>query len=402
MGAVNRDIRTTRERLLQGLLRVSAIGGLLAYVPSAYLSVVERYWSVLAADSLACVYVIVLALSPGISARTKIASLLVISYLLGLVLLVVTGPFGAGHLFIFAFVLLAALFGRLRGMVAANALALVTHAGIAVASSLRLVSWPQDTGSVIVISANFILVSLVLSFSTNFLIRGLEASAGEEKKLRIALEMMLREIEHRVKNNLQVIASLVNIKSRASEDPGRALTDIRESLLAISVVHQLLYRREAFYLVELSSLLSSLLERLQYLHRDIEFRFEWEGPKAEMDGDCAVSLGLMVNELILNSVKHAFPSGGSGLISMRVAYSGEDRRLVLELADDGIGVEGGGRPGGTGLKIVAALARQLRATMEVLEPPGMRYRFVLVLDDQEAELAAGMHSLPAFRRNPRP
>ncbi|HET7838662.1 MAG TPA: hypothetical protein VFL04_02795, partial [Rectinemataceae bacterium] len=173
-----------RERLLSGLLRVCAGGGLLAYLPSAYLSVVQGYWSVFVADTVACVYVILLALRPAIPARVKIASLLVISYLLGLMLLFTTGPFGAGHLFIFAFVLLAALFGRLRGIIAANVLAIATHVGIAVASALKLVPWPQSLSSVVVISANFILVSLVLSFSTNFLIRSLETSAGEERKLR--------------------------------------------------------------------------------------------------------------------------------------------------------------------------------------------------------------------------
>jgi two-component sensor histidine kinase len=86
---------------------------------------------------------------------------------------------------------------------------------------------------------------------------------------------MLREIEHRVKNNLQVIASLVSLRGGPGEDPARALQDIKETISAISVVHQLLYRRSSFFLVELSALLEKLTQRFRNIDRKIDFSLHW-------------------------------------------------------------------------------------------------------------------------------
>ena len=368
-----------------------ALGALVAYVPSAYLSIRQELWSVFAADSFSCVYVAVLALAPGLPYKFKVTSLLVISYTLGLLLLVRTGPFGAGHLFIFAFVFLVALFGDLMAMIAANALALLTHAGIAVASALRLVAWPQRPDSVIVISANFALVSLVLSFAANYLIRGYAAAAAEEGRLRRMLELMLREIEHRVKNNLQVIASIVNLKTRPSVDPRQSIEDIKESLSAISVVQKLLYRREAFYLVDLEELLRSLVDMFSEIYKEMKFGFDWEGRAAELDGDRAVSLGIMCNEIIMNSIKHAYPSGKGGRVSVKGGYIGEGSRLAIEIADEGVGLAPGSPAAASqGLSIIAALARQLGAAMERSGPPGLRYRFLMDLGKPIPDLGTAL------------
>ncbi|HTX71283.1 MAG TPA: sensor histidine kinase [Rectinemataceae bacterium] len=391
MGDESSAVRALRERMLGTLLRVMAVGGVVAYVPSAYLSIREKIWSVLAADSLACAYVLLLALLPRVSYRLKVGSILAISYLLGLLLLVATGPFGAGHLFVFAFVFLVALFGDLKAMIAANLLAILTHAGIALAAALHLVPWPQSAASVVVISANFVLVSLVLSFAANYLVRGATATAEEERRLRNLLELMLREIEHRVKNNLQVISSLVNLKAHPGADSSSALVEVKESLSAISVVHKLLYRKEAFYLVELGEVLKSLVERLGLIHDRIEFSFIWQGDCAEIDGDRAVSLGLLANEIILNSIKHAFPDGRDGRISVSGQYDAREGDLVIELEDNGIGlVNSRDRERGSGLSIIEALSRQLGATMERSGPPGLRYRFAMKLEKPVADLRAAL------------
>jgi two-component sensor histidine kinase len=376
------EARDIRERLLSVLLRVTAAGGLVAVIPSAWLSIKEGLWPVLVLDCSACAFVIFLALAPRLPFLFKVGSLVSIAYALGLVLLVFTGPFGAGHLFVFAFVFLVALFGGFKAMLLANALALLTHAGFAAAVTGGLLPWTQGVGSVVVVSANFALVSLALSFAANYLITGYAAASAEDKRLKDALETMLKEIEHRVKNNLQVISSLVNIRSRAASNPAEALENIKDSLSAISVVQQLLYRKEAFYIVEIRALLASLVDRLRSLHQDIDFSFAWRGPEARMDGERAVSLGILVNEIVTNSAKHAFDPGAEGSVSVEVDFDEASREMRLRICDDGRGL-GPERAGGSGLTIIAALVRQLGAEMEASEAPGLCYDIAMLVDKPE-------------------
>ncbi len=380
--------RDLRERMLTRLLQVVAIVGIIAYLPSAYLSIKQHVWLVLAVDTAAFLYAICLAIFKQLPFRLRLLSLIFIAYVLGVVLIIFTGPFGAGHLFIFAFVFLVSLFGGIREIVLANALAILTHVGFTAASALHLVPWPQGPESVVVISANFILVSLILSYSANYLLRGYASSASEEKRLREALEMMLREIEHRVKNNLQVISSLVSLRGGPGDDPARALQDIKETISAISVVHQLLYRRSAFYLVELNALLDSLTQRFRSLDRRIDFSLEWNGAKAEIDGDRAISIGLLINEIVMNSMKHAFPHREEGRVSVKVDFDAGNRTMELSIGDDGSGMaEEAAVKEKNGMKIIRALARQLDANMEMTRAPGVTYRFRMKIDQPEAQLA---------------
>jgi two-component sensor histidine kinase len=379
--------RDLRERMLTRLLQVVAIVGVVAYLPSAYLSITKGLWIVLAVDTAAFLYAIGLAVFKQLSFRLRLLSLVFIAYTLGVILIIFTGPFGAGHLFIFAFVFLASLFGGFREIILANALAILTHVAFTLASALHLVPWPQGPDSVVVISANFILVSLILSAAANYLIRGYAASASEEKRLREALEMMLKEIEHRVKNNLQVIASLVSLRGGPEEDPARALQDIKETISAISVVHQLLYRRSSFYLVELKALLDSLTQRFRNLDRRIDFSLRWNGEKAEIDGDRAISIGLLINEIVMNSVKHAFPQRQEGSVYVNVDYDSGNHTMELSIGDDGAGMKGEGQtPERNGMKIIRALARQLDANMEITLVPSVSYRFQMKIDQPEEEL----------------
>jgi len=215
------ETRDFRERLVTVLLRVIAIASLIALVPSAWLSMKERLWPVLAADVAANLWIVILALVPAIPYRIKATTLVVLPYLLGALLIWETGPFGAGHIYIFAFVFMSALLGGHGAILFANALAILTHVGFVLARAYGIVKWEQGIDSVIVISSNFILVSLVLSYSTHYLVSKYAAAAAEERRMRGSLETMLREIEHRVKNNIQVVSSIVNLKSRPGNDPRR-------------------------------------------------------------------------------------------------------------------------------------------------------------------------------------
>ena len=372
------------------LLRVITIGSVVALIPSVYLSIRERLWLVLVADLAAGLLLLALNFLPHSTYRFKVFTLVTLPYFLGVILIIYTGPFGAGHLYLFAFAFLAALFGGKASMIAANGLAILTHVAFAAASVAGLLPWGQGLGSIIVISSNFILVSVILSFSASYLVNGYAAAAAEDRRMRAALEIVLHEIEHRVKNNLQVISSIVNLKSRPDIDPGQAIADIKASLSAIASVHQLLYRKDSIYLVKLRALLDSLVERFRSLHRSVVFETSWAGDEAIMDSESAVDLGLLVNEIVMNSVKHAFPAGGAGRVFIEVNYKEDGRELSLRIGDDGAGstkTEGKAETsGGRGLKIIAALAKHLGAELEREEGLGCVYRLRFVIKAVSTDL----------------
>ena len=375
------ETRGFRERLATTLLRVIAFGSFVALFPSAWLSIRERLWLVLAGDVGACLWILTLVLLPSISYRVKIASLIFLPYALGVLLIWKTGPFGAGHLYIFAFVFFAALFGGNLSILLANGLAILTHAAFGFARALNLVSWAQGLDSFIVISSNFVLVSLVLSYSAHYLISRSAAAAAEEHRMRADLEMMIHELEHREKNNIQVISSIVNLKSRPGNDPARAVEEIKSSLSAIAAVHHLLYRRQSLRIARVRSLLEELFSRYRLLHLGVNWDCSWDGEEMELESERAIDLGLLVNELVMNSLKHGFPEGGEGRIFIEANHDPARGQLALRIGDDGIGrrpprqdkAEGEGR----GLRIVEALARHLGAKIQSEEGPGWVYRIEL-------------------------
>jgi two-component sensor histidine kinase len=368
----------SKARLAELLIRVCAIVGGLAYVPSAYLSWREGLWFLLAADSLALLAIIGLALLPSLPYRLKVASILAMSYGLGAALLVATGPFGAGHLYLFCFVVLVGLFGNVRQLVAANLLCAASYALFAAYAASGRPAWAQGAGSVVVISANAAMIGILLSSAANYLIRRYAAAAIAERRLRRLRETMLREIDHRVKNNLQMISSLVSLRSKPGADPAEALEGIRESLSAIALVHQLLDREEARYSLKIGRYLKALFERLGSTYPGFAFEYRWTGPEIEADGDAGIDLGVMVNEIVVNSIKHAFPDGKGGRIFLEASAGQEAGRISLVVGDDGSGGSNGLAPaagGGQGRKIIDALARHLGAEMSVDRSYGFVYRF---------------------------
>lgn len=371
-----------RDALVNRLMKIVAVAGGIAYVPSVYLGMKNDLWVVVIADSLAFGLAAVLALLPRLPTSLKIATVLVLSYALGLLLLLLTGPHGAGHLFVFTFVFLAVLFYGNRGMVAANALAIVTHAALVAGSAWGLLSWEQSLDSVVVIAANYILVSILLTGAAQFLLQGYNRAAEDERRLREVTELLLAEIEHRAKNNLQVISSLVTLRSRSGKSPEEALDQIRESLTAMASVQHLLYRQNDEYLVRLPELLQSLMDRYRSLHRPVAFHYHWTGPAAVARSEQGVTLGLLINEIVMNAVRHAFADPNSGQFQLEAAFDQAERLLVLTLGDNGRGSTQAAE--GTGSRIIRALAQQLPAEMTVERGPGTRYRFVLtVADDVE-------------------
>jgi two-component sensor histidine kinase len=200
------------------------------------------------------------------------------------------------------------------------------------------------------------------------------AMAGADAEaLREALmqtEALFREVDHRVKNNLQLIASLIQLQSRRADDPGarQALQTVLERLNAVTTVHRRLFQGDpqAF---EVDEFIRDLAPDLAAAAGRDDLTIVLDLDPVQVPASAAAPLALVINELMGNALKHAYPAGQSGRV--RVTLRGEATASVLSVADEGVGL--GEQPAGLGLTIVRLLCQQLHAELNLDETwPGVQ------------------------------
>ena len=176
-------------------------------------------------------------------------------------------------------------------------------------------------------------------------------------------DVLLREMQHRVKNNFQIILASIAIQKRrySTGDAHRALDHIASRINAISLAHDQLALREEGQIVNLSDYLRALCLSIKQQAEGIEV--DVQADELELSIDRAVPLGLILNEIATNSIKHAFGPDGGGRISVKLVAGVGYGEARLSVADNGRGVKED-NPKGTGLKLVAALARQIGGTID--------------------------------------
>lgn len=180
-------------------------------------------------------------------------------------------------------------------------------------------------------------------------------------------EVLVSEVHHRVKNNLQVIYNILDLQSRSLDDEvgKQALQDSMLRVSSMSLVHNELYHQDNLSGIQMSTYFPRLLGHIQ---GSFAGRLEGLSLEAEveeslwLDLDSAVPLGMVVNELVTNALKHAFPDGKGGDIRVRLKREGPALRLEVE--DNGIGKSGNIRSGAFGSKLVKSLLRQLKGEMK--------------------------------------
>jgi two-component sensor histidine kinase len=188
-----------------------------------------------------------------------------------------------------------------------------------------------------------------------------------EQALRASLEekeTLLREIHHRVKNNLAVISSLFYLESTHAREPetSRLLQEARDRVLSMAMVHETLYRSTESARLDFGAYLDTLLAHLlrSYASETARVAMRTEVDAVTMNLDTAVPCALIVNELVTNCLKHAFPDPPVGEI--RVGMRRVNGRLVLSVTDTGVGIPPHVDPMTTrtlGLRIVRSLTAQL-------------------------------------------
>ena len=206
-----------------------------------------------------------------------------------------------------------------------------------------------------------------------------------EQELTIARQrqdLLVLEVHHRVKNNLQVIASLLNLQaSRIRVPEAQAeFQAARDRVRALATLHRHLYADGELHTINMRSFLTELCGQLFHAMGETEgkrIQLTIEAPELRMSSDQAVPLALIVTEAVTNSVRYAFPDGRSGHIS--VVLRDHDGELDLVIKDDGVGIPAGqadteaGTRDGIGLQLIRGFSRQLGATLSVSEGDGTSY-----------------------------
>jgi len=203
-----------------------------------------------------------------------------------------------------------------------------------------------------------------------------------EEQLRESLaekEILLKEIHHRIKNNLQVVSTLLELQSYslADEQSRRFFQDSQDRIRSMAMIHEKLYQENDLFFIDFGEYLDDLANKLfdSYVSERDRISLSLEVEDVVVGVDDAIPCGLIVNELVSNALKHAFPDGRKGEIT--VCFRADaDSCIVLMVADNGIGLPADLDISATetlGLQLVTILTRQLRGSIQLEREQGTEF-----------------------------
>ena len=212
-----------------------------------------------------------------------------------------------------------------------------------------------------------------------------------ERSLHNALEhhkVLVNEINHRVKNSLQLVASMLSLQATATQDAALAQT-LQEAVgrvTAVARIHERLYRTADIGTVDLAAYVGDICQDLAGLIPQCEVRYEANGP-IPMATDRAVRVALLATELVTNSAKHAYPQGRQGPIEVKLSSISDDG-VGLSVRDYGSGLPANvevGASAGLGMKIIKALVLHMGASLNIVErQPGAEFVIEIPLQPEGA------------------
>ena len=187
-------------------------------------------------------------------------------------------------------------------------------------------------------------------------------------------EILLKEIHHRVKNNLQVISSLLNLQAESLSDESAlaAITDGKNRVKSMSLIHQRLYQENDLRGVDVRDYLKSLIPQLinSFALHNKEIDYKIDVADLKLDVDTLVPLGLIINELVTNSMKHAFEEMPNGIIELNMKE--KNGQLHVQIRDNGKGLDEFAlkNTNSFGWKMISSLSRKLKAELNILNEGG--------------------------------
>ena len=222
----------------------------------------------------------------------------------------------------------------------------------------------RTSRNLVIIISILLLMLLLLSYKAiqnKFKINTLLRKQNYEK------EFLLKEIHHRVKNNLETVSSLLSLQSAQIQDPGilNAMEESQHRVQSMSMIHQQLYTGDNLAAIEMKDYFINLSDYIiDAFGATSRVSVEVYMSNIELDVDMAIPIGLIVNELLTNSLKYAFPNQGKGNIHISLKEIGDI--LQLDVTDDGIGSSSSEVKGtGFGSQLIALLTKQLDGKMEL-------------------------------------
>lgn len=192
-------------------------------------------------------------------------------------------------------------------------------------------------------------------------------------------ETLLKEIHHRVKNNLQVVSSILRLQSSYVKDPStlRILEESQQRILSMSMIHETLYKSNNFASINMANYFEELLQDLIHSYQQnpkLTITTHKTIDAVYLNLDQAIPCGLIVNEVITNSLKYAFDGRNTGTIHIR--FTEEDNKCTLEIGDDGPGLPSSysiEEPETLGIQLIITLAEQLDGKFEINQKNGLMY-----------------------------
>ncbi|WP_258099998.1 histidine kinase dimerization/phosphoacceptor domain -containing protein [Marinoscillum pacificum] len=190
-------------------------------------------------------------------------------------------------------------------------------------------------------------------------------------------EILLKEIHHRVKNNLQIISSLLNLQARFIKDQTAvdAVQEGRNRVKSMALIHQKLYQQDNIEGIDMPEYIDNLMSSLvsSYKITNDRLTISKEVSPILLDIDTAIPLGLIINELLTNSLKYAFTEDQTG--ELKIKLFEEENSLNLEVSDNGVGFETKSSSGKNsfGLTLIDSLAEKLDASVQSFNDQGTRY-----------------------------
>lgn len=231
----------------------------------------------------------------------------------------------------------------------------------------------------IIIWAGALVLILILGFSA-FIVHRLKLS--NKQKLLIEQknkenELLLGEIHHRVKNNLQVISSLLSLQERSIDDVATksAIAEGKERVKSMGLIHKMLYQNDNYSGVEMDNygkeLIKGLIDSFGIKETDIDVNLNFS--QLKLDVDTAIPIGLIINELVINSFKYAFEKTSSP--SIKVSLIKQSENLILEVSDNGSGkADELENSKSFGMKLIKSLSRQIGGTVSINNISGICVR----------------------------